>query len=58
MLHDLVDSAFEVAAKQRIEGVVRELYDVVTLPGCRRPMAIGSQSDEIRRVISVGEAVG
>lgn len=40
----------------RIEGVVRELYDVVVLPGCRRPMAIGFQSDEIRRVISVGEA--
>ena len=38
----------------RITGVVRELYDVVALPGCRRPMAIGFQSDEIRRVISVG----
>ena len=42
----------------RIEGVVKELYDVVALPGCRRPMAIGFQSDEIRRVISVGEAEG
>ena len=40
----------------RIEGVVQELYDVVALPGIRRPMAIGFQSDEIRRVISVGEA--
>ncbi len=39
----------------RIEGVVQELYDVVTLPGCVRPMAIGFQSDEIRRVITVGE---
>ncbi len=38
----------------RIEGVVQELYDVVTLPGCVRPMAIGFQSDEIRRVITVG----
>ncbi len=39
----------------RIEGVVRELYDVVALPGCRRPKAVGFQSDEIRRVISVGQ---
>ena len=39
----------------RIEGVVSELYDVVTLPGCRRPMAIGFKSDEIRRVVTVGE---
>jgi uncharacterized protein (TIGR03032 family) len=38
----------------RLEGVVRELYDVAVLPGCQRPMAIGFQSDEIRRVISVG----
>ena len=42
----------------RIEGVVQELYDVVALPGCRRPMAIGFQSDEIRRVISVGTPPG
>ena len=39
----------------RIEGVVSELYDVVTLPGCRRPMAIGFKSDEIRRIVTVGE---
>ena len=40
----------------RIEGVVQELYDVVALPGAIRPMAIGFRSDEIRRVISVGDA--
>ncbi|TQV79646.1 TIGR03032 family protein [Denitrobaculum tricleocarpae] len=39
----------------RIEGVVEELYDVVTLPGATRPMALGFRTDEIRRVISVGE---
>lgn len=40
----------------RIEGeVVEELYDVVSLVGVRRPMAIGFVSDEIRRVISVGD---
>jgi uncharacterized protein (TIGR03032 family) len=38
----------------RIEGVVRELYDVVVLPGVRRPMALGFKTDEIRRVISIG----
>ncbi len=37
----------------RIEGVVEELYDVVTLPGVRRPMALGFKTDEIRRVLSV-----
>ena len=40
----------------RLEGVVKELYDVTLLPGCRRPMSIGFKSDEIRRVISVGPA--
>lgn len=37
----------------RIEGVVRELYDVVALPGARRPSAIGFKTDEIRYVISI-----
>lgn len=36
-----------------IEGVVEELYDVVTLPKTRRPMAIGLKTDEIHRVITV-----
>jgi len=38
----------------RIEGVVKELYDVVALPGTRRPMALGFKSDEIRRHIVIG----
>lgn len=37
----------------RIEGVVQELYDVANLPGVRRPMAIGFQGDEIRRMITI-----
>lgn len=37
----------------RIEGIVEELYDVVALPGVRRPMAIGFKTDEIRRIISM-----
>ena len=38
----------------RLAGVVQELYDVVLLPGVRRPSAIGFKSDSIRRVITVG----
>lgn len=37
----------------RIEGIVSELFDVVALPGVQRPCAIGTVSDEIRRVLSV-----
>ena len=38
----------------RIEGVIDELYDVAVLPDVVRPMALGFKTDEIRRVISVG----
>jgi len=37
----------------RISGLIEELYDVAVIPGVRRPMAIGLQTDEIRRVLSV-----
>ncbi len=37
-----------------MEGIVEELYDVVTLPGVRRPMALGFKTDEIRRTLSMG----
>ena len=37
----------------RIEGLVTELYDVAALPGVRCPQAVGFQTDEIRRVISI-----
>lgn len=39
----------------RIEGVVRELYDVAVLPGVTRPSAIGFRTDEINRVISIAD---
>ena len=39
----------------RIEGVVRELYDVAALRGVRRPSAIGFKTDEVQRVISIEE---
>ncbi len=44
----------EVAHWLRIDGIVSELYDVATLPGVRRPMAVGFKSDEIRRVVTIG----
>lgn len=42
----------------RIEGVVRELYDVAALPGIVRPSAIGFKTDEINHVISIDDFVG
>ena len=36
-----------------LTGVVQELYDVVVLPGVRRPSALGFKTDEIRRTLSV-----
>src|SRR4051794_1530199 len=38
----------------RFESLIREFYDVAVLKDCARPMAIGFQTDEIRRVITVG----
>lgn len=37
----------------RLDGVVRELFDVAVLRNVRRPMAIGFKTDEIRRTLSV-----
>jgi uncharacterized protein (TIGR03032 family) len=39
----------------RLEGMVSELYDVAVLPGVARPMALGFKTDEIQRLLSVGE---
>jgi uncharacterized protein (TIGR03032 family) len=39
----------------RVEGMVRELYDVAVLPGVCRPMALGFKTDEIQRIVSFGE---
>lgn len=37
----------------RLEGIVRELYDVIVLPGVRRPMLLGFKTDEIRRMLRI-----
>ena len=46
----------DIVHSLRIEGVVSELYDLAVLPGVKQAMAIGFQNDEIRRVMSIGEA--
>lgn len=37
----------------RIDGVVKELYDVAVLPGLRNPSTLGLKTDEITRVITI-----
>lgn len=37
----------------RLEGIVNELYDVVALPGLKRPMMIGFRNEEVRRTVSI-----
>jgi len=46
----------DVAHWVRLEGMVTELYDVVALPGVSRPMALGFKTDEIQRLLTMGEA--
>lgn len=39
----------------RIEGVVRELFDIAVLHGVRNPALVGFKGDEINRVVSIDE---
>ena len=39
----------------RVEGMVRELYDVAVLPGVVRPMALGFKTEEIQRTIAMDD---
>lgn len=39
----------------RIEGRVRELFDIAVLPGTRCPSLIGMKGAEVRRVLSIDE---
>lgn len=47
--------AGDMIAWVRIEGVVRELYDVAVLPNCRCPSLIGFKTDEVRYVLSIDQ---
>lgn len=49
-----VESA-EMIAWVRIEGVVRELYDVAVLPNVKRPSLVGFKSDQVRYLISIDD---
>lgn len=43
----------DVVHTMHIGGIVRELYDVLLLPGVLRPMALGFKTDEIHHTISL-----
>ncbi len=45
----------DTSAWIRLEGVVRELYDVAFIQGARQPSAIGFKTDEITRLIAIAE---
>jgi len=46
----------DTVAWVRLEGVVRELYDIAFLPGVRCPAAIGFKTDEILLIVSIDES--
>lgn len=45
----------DMSAWVRIEGLVRELYDVAAIPGVTRPSVVGFKSNDVRVVISIEE---
>src|SRR5260370_38609864 len=55
-LHIIDLRSGDVVRWLRIEGLVSELYDVVTLPGVKRPMALGFKTDESQAAISLGDS--
>lgn len=56
MLHIINLATGDIVHWIKMEGIVKELYDVVAIPGVIRPMAIGFKSDEIRRIINLPES--
>lgn len=51
-------SSGEVIHWLHLEGMVEELFDVVVLPGVRRPQAVGLQNDEIQRLVTFPSSRG
>jgi uncharacterized protein (TIGR03032 family) len=45
----------DVAQWLRFDGLVTELYDVALLPEVARPMALGFKTDEIQRLLTIGD---
>ncbi|MEZ6148076.1 MAG: DUF4915 domain-containing protein [Planctomycetaceae bacterium] len=55
-LHVIDLNTGAISHSLRLDGsLVTELYDVVTLPGTRQPMAVGFQNTEIERLMIIGE---
>lgn len=44
----------DVVHSLRIEGMITELYDVCAIADVFRPMALGFQTEEIRRIVTLG----
>jgi hypothetical protein len=38
--------------------VVQELYDVAAIPGRHAPAAIGFMGEDVKRMVSIGDAPG
>jgi uncharacterized protein (TIGR03032 family) len=51
MVIDLTNGA--IVHWLRFEGIVTELYDVQVIPAVQRPMALGFQTDEIAKLITL-----
>jgi len=56
MLHIIDLNTGDIVHWIKMEGIVKELYDVVAMPGVVRPMAIGFKTDEIRRIINMSDS--
>jgi uncharacterized protein (TIGR03032 family) len=51
---DVIDlRSGQVVHQLRIEGLVSEVYDIVTLARTRRPMVLGFKTDEIQRLLTI-----
>ncbi len=46
--------AGKVVETIRIDGSVKEIYDIALLNGCRRPLIIGVQGEDVRRLVALG----
>ncbi len=44
----------DIVHSLRVEGIVTELYDVCAIADVFRPMALGFQTEEIRRIVTLG----
>ena len=54
-LHVINLKTGDVEHSLTIEGVIQELYDVISLPNVIRPQAIGTRNNQIKHTISIKE---